>query len=162
MDQEILTKVRFGAHSIRGNLDSLTYRIVAVGVAKDDYKDAKFLLNLPDPPFRNTVHKYIEQNMSETASFDAQAKVTNRSNRSDTDYIGHIRKIVFDTRTLLEPKRIFSRKRKWCQERGIDCFQRENKFYWDDGKYPGYYAAMTALELVMDDPSLIRKGERYP
>ena len=85
MDQEILTKVRFGAHSIRGNLDSLTYRIIAVGTAKDQYEGAKFLLTLPDPPFRNTVHKYIEQNMSETASFVAQAKVTNRSTRNDTD-----------------------------------------------------------------------------
>ena len=163
MNQESLTKVVFGCNSIRGNWrKSDAYRIVATGIGDDKYKGKKFLLDLPDPPLHAAVHKYIIDNADEMTYFEGWAKPTNKSTRSDTDFVGHIKNIIIDTRVSVPDKVIFSRKREWCKDRGIYAFQRDGKFYWDNGKYPGYYAAMTALELVADDPKLIRKGERYP
>ena len=163
MDQENLTKVAFGSNSIRGNWrKSDAYRIVASGIGNDEYKGKTLLLDLPDPPLHMAVHKYIIDNADEMTYFEGWAKLTNRSTRSDTDFVGHIRRIIVDTRVSVPDEVIFSRKRKWCKDRDIYCFQRNGKFFWDNGKYPGYYAAMTAFELIVDDPKLLRKGEKYP
>ena len=139
----------------------MNYRIVAVGIGDDDYKDAKFLLTPPDPPLHLPVHKYIVENMSEVVSFIAQAKVTNKSTRNDTDYIGHIKKITLTHESASSLKQYLTASVNGAKRGGLTASSEKINFSGIT-KYTGYYAAMTALELVLDDPSLIRKGEKYP
>ena len=160
MTQERLTKVVFDKDDFRGNVNSLNVKFIAKGVGDDEYKGSTILANLPDPPLTNTVHKYIIDNTDETNKFSAIVKITNFSTRQDTDYIGQIKRIIFDTRVPAPHKTIFARMRKRCKDKSIECFERNGKFFFDDSKYRGYYAAMTAFELVANYPFLLRKGER--
>lgn len=160
MTQERLTKVVFDKDDIRGDIHSLNVKFVTKGVGDDKYEDSVIIANLPDPPLTNSVHKYIVENIDEANKFSAIVKITNTSTRRDTDYIGQIKKIIFDTRVPVPDKTIFARMRKYCKGNSIDCFERSGKFFFDNSKYRLYYAAMTAFELTVIYPFLLRKGEK--
>ena len=160
MDQQRLTKVVFDKDDFRGDVHSLNIKFISKGIGDDQYKDCTILANLPDPPLTSSVHKYIMDNADELNKFVAVVKITNTSTRWDTDYIGQIRKIIFDTRVPISDKTIITRMRKYCKTNSFDCFERNGKFFFDDGKQPGYYAAMTPFELVVNYVFLLKKGEK--
>ena len=119
-------------------------------IAKSKIKGT-LLLSYPDPPAN------WEWCIDLEPGDLVQYKITNASNRSDTDYVGHL--INKFSKTLVPHARVLDRSRKKFGGMGLECVKRGSKLIVQKGQGSYEYTAYKTLELVSLYPDLLASNE---
>lgn len=119
-------------------------------IAKSKIKGT-LLLSYPDPPANWEWCIDLKQGDL------VQYKITNASNRSDTNYVGHL--INRFTKTQVPDERVLDRSRKKFGGMGLECIKRRDKLIVQKGRGSTEYTAFRALELVTLYPDLLATNE---
>ena len=119
-------------------------------IAKSESKGT-LLLSYPDPPAPWEWCTELQHGDL------VQYKITNRSSRDDTDYVGHL--INKFTKTPIPHARVLDRSRKKFGGMGLECVKRRDKLIVQKGRGSDEYTAFRALELVTMYEDLLATNE---
>ena len=119
-------------------------------IAKSETKGT-LLLSFPDPPAS-------WEWCSELQTGDyVQYKITNKSSRPDTDYVGQL--INKYTKVSISSNRVLDRSRKKFSGMGLECIKRRDKLIVQKSPGSSEYTAFKALELVTIYRDLLTANE---